>query len=105
MPTCGNSGASTLQETIDWHKITNVASSTVGRPFYGTIWFGLVLTIGVILAIYVAVALVPNLEGRPVRGGGQFGVVLIAAYWVFVFPRLRKSRAGENKPQPEDSVK
>ena len=32
----------------------------------------------------------PDVEGRPARGIGQFGVVLVAIYWVFLFPRLRK---------------
>jgi hypothetical protein len=49
--------------------------------------------------ISAAMALAPNLEGRPVRAGGQFGVVLVAVYWVFLFPRWRKSRTGENKPE------
>jgi hypothetical protein len=80
-----------------------VGSYTNSRPFYGTIWFGLVATIAVALVVYATVALMPNLEGRPVRGGGQFGVVLVAAYWVFVFPRFRKSRSGENKPASSKS--
>jgi hypothetical protein len=92
-----------LHEAIDWNKIISVASLTNGRPFYGTIWFSLVATIAVVLVFWVVAISSPNLEGRPVRGEGQFGVVLVAAYWVFVFPRLRKSRTGENKPEPDPS--
>ena len=42
----------------------------------------------------------PDLEGRPTKGFGQVGVVLVAVYWVLVFPKLRKIRRGENKPEP-----
>jgi hypothetical protein len=92
-----------LHEAIDWNKIISVASSINGRPFYGTIWFSLLATIAVVLVIWLVAVSRPYLEGRPVRAAGQFGVVLVAAYWVFVFPRLRKSRTGENKPEPDPS--
>jgi len=87
-------------KTIDWITITSVVSSTGSRPFYGTIWFSVVATIVVVLAVAVTAASLPDIGGVPVRGGGQFGVVLVAAYWVIVFPKLRKSRRGE-KPESD----
>lgn len=74
-----------------------MASSPNGRPFYGTIWFSLAATAAVAAVICAAAVSLPSLEGRPTRGFGQFGVMLVAGYWIFVFPRLRKVRGGENK--------
>jgi hypothetical protein len=72
-----------------------------GRPFYGTIWFSLAATAVVAAVIFVAAVSLPSLEGKPTRGFGQFGVMLVTGYWVFVFPRLRKIRGGAGKPEPD----
>jgi hypothetical protein len=77
-----------------------VSSSIESRPFYATIWFGLLATVAVTVLIFAAAASMPDLEGRPTKGFGQVGVVLVAVYWVLVFPKLRKIRRGENKPEP-----
>jgi hypothetical protein len=74
-----------------------VDSPTNHRPFYATIWFGLVATVAVAAAIVAAAIAMPVLEGRPTRGFGQFGVVLVTIYWVFIFPKLRKIRRDPNK--------
>jgi hypothetical protein len=67
-----------------------VNSSSGARPFYTTFWFGIVATIVMVAAILLVATSMPELGGRPTRGFGQLGVVLIAVYWVAVFPRLRK---------------
>ena len=83
---------------MGWNNVNDVGSSTDSRPFYATIWFGLLATAGVTALIFVAATSMPSLEGRPTRGFGQLGVMLVAAYWVLVFPKLRKIRRGGNKP-------
>jgi len=47
--------------------------------------------------IFLASLSMPVLEGRPTRGFGQFGVVLVTIYWIFVFPKLRKIRRDPDK--------
>jgi hypothetical protein len=68
------------------------------RPFYATIWFGLLATVAVIAAVFLASISMPSLEGHATKGFGQFGVMVVAAYWVLVFPKLRKIHRGESKP-------
>jgi hypothetical protein len=75
-----------------------VGSSIDSRPFYATIWFGLLATVAVIGAVFVASISMPSLDARPTKGFGQVGVMVVAAYWVFLFPKLRKMRRGESKP-------
>jgi len=67
-----------------------VASSSGERPFYATIWFTVLATAAVIGILLLVAATVPDVGGRPNRGIGQFGVVLIAIYWVIIFPKLRR---------------
>lgn len=71
--------------------------------FYGTIPFGILATVILLAAIWAVSSAMPNLEGRPTAGIQQFGVVLLAAYWLFIFPRGRKSHVakkpeGDSKP-------
>jgi len=75
-----------------------VGSSIESRPFYATIWFGLLATAAVIAVVFAVSITMPSLEGRPTRGFGQVGVMVVAAYWVLLFPKLRKIRRGESKP-------
>lgn len=70
-----------------------MVSSTRGRPFYGTIWFSLAATVFAAGLIFVAAASMPNLEGRPTKGFGQFGVVLVAAYWALSSQGCARSAA------------
>jgi hypothetical protein len=72
-------------------------SSIDRRPFFATVWFGLLATAIAIAAIFLASVTMPSLEGRPTSGFGQVGVMLVAIYWVFVFPKLRKIQRGERK--------
>jgi hypothetical protein len=62
------------------------------RPFYGTIWFNVFATAVVICALFLTASAAPQIGGRSMAGIGQFGVVLVAVYWVLVFPKLRKVR-------------
>jgi hypothetical protein len=62
------------------------------RPFYATIWFNLVATAVLIGVLFLVAATVPDVGNRPVKGIGQFGVVLVTIHWVFVFPKLRNLR-------------
>ena len=70
---------------------TNVANPD-SRPFYGTLWFNLLASAVVVLALVLLAIWMPNVEGKPAKGMGQFGVVVVAIYWVFMFPKLRKMR-------------
>lgn len=70
---------------------TSVASPD-SRPFYATIWFNLLATAMVVLALVLGAVWMPDVEGRPAKGMGQFGVMLVAIYWLFIFPKLRKMR-------------
>ena len=72
-------------------------ASSSNRPFYGTIWFNLLATAVAVAVIFLASLSMPVLEGRPTRGFGQFGVVLVTIYWIFVFPKLRKIRRDPDK--------
>jgi hypothetical protein len=74
-----------------------VATSPISRPFYGTIWFNILATAVAVLVIFAAATSMPILQGRPTRGFGQFGVVLVAIYWVLVFPKLRKIHQDSGK--------
>ena len=65
-------------------------ASSDSRHFYGTLWFNLLASAVLILVLFLGGTWMPDVEGRPARGIGQFGVVLVAIYWVFLFPRLRK---------------
>jgi hypothetical protein len=67
-------------------------ASPDSRPFYGTVWFNLLASAMVVLAVVLGAIWMPDVAGRPARGMGQFGVVLVAIYWVFIFPKLRKMR-------------
>jgi hypothetical protein len=78
---------------------TSVASPD-RRPFYGTIWFNLLATAVVVLTLVLAAIWMPDVEGRPAKGMGQFGVVLVAIYWVFIFPKLRKMRKNTPSKNP-----
>jgi hypothetical protein len=62
------------------------------RPFYGTLWFNFLASTAVVGLLVLAAIWMPDVEGRPAKGIGQFGVVLVAIYWVFIFPKLRKIR-------------
>jgi hypothetical protein len=66
------------------------------RPFYGTIWFNLLATAAAVAVIFLGEVSMPALEGRPTKGFGQFGVVLVTIYWIFVFPKLRKIGRGDS---------
>jgi hypothetical protein len=70
---------------------TSVPSSG-RRPFYGTIWFNLLATVAVIAVLLLIADSAFDVGGRPMRATGQFGVVFLAAYWVLIFPKLRKIR-------------
>jgi len=70
---------------------------TDSRPFYGTIWFNLLASALVVFALFLAATWMPDVEGRPAKGMGQFGVVLVGIYWVFIFPKLRRIR--KNSPE------
>jgi hypothetical protein len=83
--------------------VPNVGYATASRPFYATIWFGLFATVVVTGVIFLAATSMPSLEGRPTRGFGQVGVMLVAAYWVLLFPRLRKVRRGAGKSGPDSN--
>ena len=61
-------------------------------PFYGTIAFGILATVLVVLLILLAATVLPEVQGRPVKGIQQFGVVLLAVYWLIVFPKARKRK-------------
>ena len=77
-----------------------MASPSKSRPFYASVWFNLAATGAAVLALFLTVS---NLNLVPLdspRAIGQVGVVALAAYWAFVFPRLRKIGAGENKADP-----
>jgi hypothetical protein len=79
-----------------------VGSSVDSRPFYATIWFGLLATAAVIAAVFLASVSMPSLEGHATKGFGQVGVMVVAAYWVLLFPKLRKIRRDESKPGSAD---
>jgi hypothetical protein len=66
--------------------------ATNGPPFYATVTFGILATVVVAAVILLGNTVLPNVEGRPVRGMQQFGVVLLAAYWLIIFPKSRKAR-------------
>jgi hypothetical protein len=83
--------------------VPDVGYATASRPFYTTIWFGLLATVAVTGVIFLAAISMPSLEGRPTRGFGQVGVMLVAAYWVLVFPRLRKVRRVAGKTGPDSN--
>ena len=61
-------------------------------PFYASLWFNLLATAAVVVLLFLGATWMPEVEGRPAKGMGQFGVVLVAIYWVFLFPKLRKIR-------------
>lgn len=71
-----------------------MASFRGSGPFYSTIWFTLLVTVALVAGLYFVAAAMPDVGGRPNKGIGQFGVVLIAIYWVLIFPKLRRGRAG-----------
>jgi hypothetical protein len=79
--------------------INTSVSSTDSRPFYGTLWFNLLASAVVVFLLVLAAIWMPDVEGRPAKGLGQFGVVLVAIYWVFLFPKLRKMRKN-TPPEP-----
>lgn len=73
-----------------------------GRPFYGTIWFTLLASAALVGVLFLVADAVPDVGGRPNKGIGQFGVVLIAIYWVFIFPKIRKVRKDPVSAPPGD---
>ncbi|HUB79301.1 MAG TPA: hypothetical protein VMB03_10915 [Bryobacteraceae bacterium] len=72
-----------------------MASSNDSSPFYTTVWFGILFTVLAVGALYLIAIAVPDVGGRPNKGIGQFGVVLIAIYWVIIFPKLRRIRQNQ----------
>ena len=73
------------------------------RPFYGTLWFNLLASAVVVLVLFLGATWMPDVDGRPAKGIGQFGVVLLAIYWVFLFPKLRK--ISKNNPSEQNIVR
>jgi hypothetical protein len=78
--------------------------ATNGPPFYATVTFGILATVAVIAVILLPNTVFPDVDGRPVRGMQQFGIVLLAAYWLIIFPKSRKSRAVK-KAEPGSDAK
>jgi hypothetical protein len=74
--------------------------SPASRPFYGTLWFNFLASAAVVCLLVLAGIWMPDVEGRPAKGMGQFGVVLVAIYWVFIFPKLRKIRKNTTGKPP-----
>jgi hypothetical protein len=75
-------------------------ASPDSRPFYGTLWFNFLASAAVVGLLVLAAIWMPDVEGRPAKGMGQFGVVFVAIYWVFIYPKLRKIRKNPSGKPP-----
>ena len=65
-----------------------MVSSSKSRPIYATVWFNVAATV-ILLFLLFGATLWQDFVQLP-RATGNFVVVVLAGYWAFVFPKLRK---------------